>query len=259
MPPKKGGKKGGKKKGDDTEPPHDASWERAVESGKWEKPATDLPDANTWPTWGALRERVLVSCKEINVLNTASLRDAFCNEIVKLSPPELTSIDFSGSTNLRNFVMSPITSCPKLDILNLSSCSSLEYVMVQSDSLSTLVIENCEKLNKVLIHCPKLKEIAITGNTNLETIMLWSEDLMALDLTGCTNIYNLKLQCPALTEQKCPPLKYIEPHIKPSHPPISMMLKETLTVAASEAVEAKEREWKSMKEESVIPAVHRPF
>ena len=24
-----------------------------------------LADANTWPTWGALRERVLISCKEV--------------------------------------------------------------------------------------------------------------------------------------------------------------------------------------------------
>lgn len=38
-------------------PPH-----QAVESGLWEKAVTDLPDANTWPTWGALRERVLTAC-----------------------------------------------------------------------------------------------------------------------------------------------------------------------------------------------------
>lgn len=103
MAPKKkgGGKK--KKKDDGAEPPHDGSWERvrvhrwprghvwarrlpctspppdcflapfrfcnrtrqAVESGTWEKPVTDLPDANTWPTWGALRERVLTACREV--------------------------------------------------------------------------------------------------------------------------------------------------------------------------------------------------
>lgn len=91
MAPKKkgGGKK--KKKDDGAEPPHDACWERvsdrvcmrafahsqgghcvpiyqAVESGVWEKPVTDLPDANTWPTWGALRERVLTACREVREL-----------------------------------------------------------------------------------------------------------------------------------------------------------------------------------------------
>jgi hypothetical protein len=42
-----------------------ACWLQAVESGLWEKPVTDLPDANTWPTWGALRERVLTACREV--------------------------------------------------------------------------------------------------------------------------------------------------------------------------------------------------
>lgn len=66
--------------------------QQTVEQGIWEKPTTDLPDANTWPTWGALRERVLISCSEIKIRNTASLRDAFCNELVKLSPPELVKV-----------------------------------------------------------------------------------------------------------------------------------------------------------------------
>ncbi|GFH25899.1 uncharacterized protein HaLaN_23942, partial [Haematococcus lacustris] len=65
MPPKKKGGAKKKKKDDGAEPPHEPSWERTVETGLWERPATDLPDANMWPTWGALRERVLTACKEV--------------------------------------------------------------------------------------------------------------------------------------------------------------------------------------------------
>lgn len=254
-PKKKGGKK---KKGDDSEPPHDPSWERTVDSGKWERPVTDLPDANTWPTWGALRERVLSACKEVRIIGTGSLRDAFCNEIVKLSPPELSLLEFRGSCNLRNFVVSPMEACPSLSQIDLSECSSLDYVMVQSQTVRTLHLQKCPKLHKALIHCPKLTEIKITDNPELETVMIWSDELTSLDLTGCNNIVTLKLQCPSLVDSKLPPLKLIEQHVKPVHPPISMMLKENYSEAAKVAAEQKE-DTKGLKDDSVIPHVHRPL
>ena len=220
---------------------------------------TDLPDANTFPTWGALRERVLISCKEIKIRNTASLRDAFCNELVKLSPPELVKLDFSGSSNLHNFVVSPATACPKLNEIDLSECSSLEYALIQSQSVQTLTIKGCGSLQKVLIHCPRVTKLVIQNNTKLETIMIWSDDLSELDLSGCTNIYSLQLQCPSLLSQNVPPLKYIEEHIKPVHQPISFVLKEQYAEAQRLANEEKEREWKSEKAESSIAKVHRGF
>jgi hypothetical protein len=38
---------------------------QAVQSGRWERPPDALPDASSWPTWGALRERILTSCKQV--------------------------------------------------------------------------------------------------------------------------------------------------------------------------------------------------
>ncbi len=111
----------------------------------------------------------------------------------------------------------------------------------------------------MLIHCPHLTQLVMTGNPKLETIMIWSDELTSLDLTGCTGIYTLKMECPNVMETKVPPLKVIEQHVKPSHPPISFMLRDNYADAAHLAAEAKEREWKSLKEESGIPPVHRPF
>ncbi|GFR43643.1 hypothetical protein Agub_g4745 [Astrephomene gubernaculifera] len=260
MAPKKkaGGKK--KKKDDGAEPPHDASWERAVESGVWEKPVTDLPDANTWPTWGALRERVLTACREIKVHNTASLRDAFANELVKLSPPELTLVDLRGSSNLRNFVLSPMTTCPKLSDLDLSECSGLEYVLLQSQTLRSVNLRKCGGLTKALIHCPRLNKLGITDCGQLETVMLWTDELTELDLTGCNNLSVVKLQCPNLLDSKIPPLNTPPAHVKPSHPPISLLLKENLTAAAHKAASEKEQ-LSAIKDtsDSMIPHVFRPF
>jgi len=180
---------------------------------------------------------------------------------VKLSPPELASVDVSGSHNLRNVVVSPMASCPSLTELDLSRCGSLDYVMVQSESLKTLRIVGCSELTKVLIHCPALSELALQDNPKLETILLWSDELSALDLSGCTGIVTLKPQCPKLdpASVKHPPFRHIEQHIKPDHPPIAFMLKDTFGEAARAAADAKEREWKNLKEDSVIPPVHRPF
>ena len=69
---------------------------QAVESGIWDRPPTTLPDANTWPTWGALRERVLTATTEINILGSATVRDAFVAEVAKLSPPELSKLVSTG-------------------------------------------------------------------------------------------------------------------------------------------------------------------
>lgn len=92
---------------------------------------------------------------QIKVVNTASLRDAFCNEIVKLSPPELFNIDFRGSSNLRNFVLSPMTACPKLTDVSLDESSTLDYVMIQSQSVKTVHLSKCANLTKVrLLDCP---------------------------------------------------------------------------------------------------------
>ena len=67
-----------------------------MESGIWDRPPTALPDANTWPTWGALRERVLTATTEINILGSATVRDAFVAEVAKLSPPELSKLVSMG-------------------------------------------------------------------------------------------------------------------------------------------------------------------
>lgn len=110
------GKKG--KKDELVEPEHDKTWERvcwtldlgatetapafknnlhcrviqAVQSQQWTLEPTVLPDAYAWPTWGALRERILHACKLIQCEYSATVRDAFAAELVKLSPPRLATL-----------------------------------------------------------------------------------------------------------------------------------------------------------------------
>lgn len=69
--------------------------------------------------------------------------------MVKLSPPLLKTIDFSACHHLHKLVLSPQGACPALESLNLSSCPSLDYVLVQSSSLTQLHLHNCGSLTKV--------------------------------------------------------------------------------------------------------------
>jgi len=145
------GKKG--KNADPQEPPHDPGWERSVENRKWDRPAEALPDASQWPTWGAMRERILTNSVEICVTYTQTLRDAFPAEVVKLSPPSLKKMELRGSSNLSQFVCSPISSCPSLQTVDLSNCVSLQFVLIQSANLEVLNLSRCPALGKALIQC----------------------------------------------------------------------------------------------------------
>lgn len=84
---------------------------------------------------------------QVKITNTASLRDAFCTELVKLSPPELALLDLQQSSNLRNFTLSPATACPQLATLDLSCCKNLTNVLIQSNSIRSMALQ---------VHCAEM-------------------------------------------------------------------------------------------------------
>lgn len=59
----------------------------------------------------------------------------------------------AGCPNLHHLVLSPVTACPKLATLDVSSCDGLRYVLLQSMSLQTIDLSNSPELVKVL-HIP---------------------------------------------------------------------------------------------------------
>jgi len=253
------GKKGKKGKvAEPQEPPHDPGWERSVESGKWERPAEALPDASQWPTWGALRERILTNAKEICVTYTQSLRDAFPAEVVKLSPPLLTKLELRGSSNLTQFVLSPVNSCPKLQALDLHNCQSLKFVLIQSTALEFLNLSRCSSLTKSLVQCKYLRSLNMEGCDSLETLMLWSDALMELDLTTCKELVKLELYCPELYEDNMQLPKIKEPASKeiPKHSAIAELLKENYVERGRKELEVKELERAQSSLNSAIAFTH---
>lgn len=227
---KKGkGKKKSKKDSEPTEPPHDPGWERAVEQGRWDRPIDALPDPNAWPTWGALRERIILSCMTIRVTWSPTVSDSFASEVVKLAPPDLAKISFRGSANLSKFVLSPLTACPLLKEVDLALSPNLEFVLIQSESVENVLLSRCGGVKKLLLHCNNLSSLNIDGCTSIETIMIWSSSLETLDLSGCTNLMQCKIHCPNLKESHIPELK-AKSVVTPQHPPIAKMLAKEMFV-----------------------------
>lgn len=102
----------------------------------------------------------LLSCSapQIRVPAIHSVCDAFAAEVVKLSPPLLKAMDMSACCHLHKLVLSPQGACPALETLNLNSCPSLEYVLVQSSSLIQLNLHNCGSLTKVSSNVTVLRQ-----------------------------------------------------------------------------------------------------
>ena len=71
---------------------HTGSCTQAVTSGVLDFSPADLPDANSWPTHGALRERLLLACRAVELPGCHAARDAFLAELVRLAPPELARL-----------------------------------------------------------------------------------------------------------------------------------------------------------------------
>eukprot|EP00227_Mantoniella_beaufortii_P007460 CAMPEP_0197591762 /NCGR_PEP_ID=MMETSP1326-20131121/13901_1 /TAXON_ID=1155430 /ORGANISM="Genus nov. species nov., Strain RCC2288" /LENGTH=260 /DNA_ID=CAMNT_0043157317 /DNA_START=19 /DNA_END=801 /DNA_ORIENTATION=- len=252
------GKKGKGGSSDPQEPPHDPGWERSVENGKWDRPSEALPDASQWPTWGALRERILTNSVEITVTHTQSLRDAFPAEVVKLSPPNLKKMEFRGSPNLSQFVCSPVASCAALQTVDLSNCVSLQFVLIQSSNLEFLNLSRCPSLGKVLIQCKGLRSLNLEACDGLHTLMLWSDSLMELDLSSCKELRKLELYCPELYEDniQMPKVKPLAPTDDPKHKPIAGLLLENYQEQQRRDADAREVERKQSTTSSVVPFTH---
>ncbi|KAK9865136.1 hypothetical protein WJX84_007349 [Apatococcus fuscideae] len=226
MPPKKEAKAKGDEAEIPLEPDSDPDWQRARDSGTWNKSPDVLPDANIWPPWGVLREQILTGCREILVQDCPAVRDAFVAEIIRLSPPHLERLDLSGSVHVTKLVLSPATCCPKLVSLSLRNCPKLQHVLVQSQNLTSLQLSNCAAINKVLLQCNKLESLAMSGCPGISTLMIWSDSLASLTLPDSKDIKKLALYCPALGETGVPAARVESPPARPSHPPIASLLKD---------------------------------
>ncbi len=142
-------------------------------------------------------------------LTSIDLGDDNIVECFMMSNSAVTSMDFSGNTNLQ------VVSCnysESLAELNLSGCTELTYVSIDGTKVAAVDLSdatklrsftaNDSKLSKIDVsNCPELTELSVT-NTNVtsidvtKNIELWSLDcsntkVSSLDLSNNTELYRL--------------------------------------------------------------------
>ena len=196
---------------------------------------------------------------QISITHTQSLRDAFPAEVVKLSPPKLRQLELRGSNNLKQFVCSPISSCPSLSSVDLSDCDGLDFTLIQSASLEHLNLARCSHLVKALVHCRNLSTLRLDGCEALHTLILWSDSLTDLDLSSCTKLSKLKLYCPKLSKDdlRTPNIDSVSMAVDTHYLPISELLVENfIAVKQSEVTRADSPRHKPVGSEPAISFVH---
>ena len=169
-----------------------------------------------------------------------------------------TLISRRGSANLTQFILSPVSACPKLQMLDLHNCQELKFVLIQSNTLEFLNLSRCTKLNKALIQCKYLRSLNMEGCENLETLMLWSDALMEIDLTTCKELTKLEIYCPELYEDNMQLPKLKDSNIKdlPKHSPIVDLLQENYFERARKDSEQKQLEQEQSSMSSAIAFTH---
>jgi hypothetical protein len=73
-------------------------------------------------------------------------------------------LQLRGCPNLHQVVISPINACPALTTLDLSNCCGLKYVLIQSVSISQIILSNNVELTKV---CSARLRCLMSGNFGL--------------------------------------------------------------------------------------------
>jgi hypothetical protein len=101
----------------------------------------------------------IITSRQISITWSNHLRDAFPTELIKLSPPNLVSLELRGCGGLTRLVLSPASACPKLSSLDLSACGALAHVLLQSASLDTVLLSKCTHLGKALVHAKCLRQV----------------------------------------------------------------------------------------------------
>ena len=120
------------------------------------------------------------------VAGSPQLGDGFVVELVRMSPPNLNTIQLKGSDRLSQFVVTPDSCFPSLKLVDLSSCTGLECVLIQSSSLEVLDLSHCTGLKKVVLQCPNIRSVSLADCTALQTLTIpEGGGKVNLDLANC--------------------------------------------------------------------------
>jgi hypothetical protein len=146
----------------------------------------------------ALEEIQCSSTLGLNYGAYYSLNVSGCTSLITLSSAFnlTTSLNLAGCANLKNLIVNNNTDLTNLD---LSACSSLEYLNCSATDLSALdlsknlALKNLQCSNLNILGYGRLINLDVSRNLNLETLLCTNDRFESLDVSNNTKLK--ELQC----------------------------------------------------------------
>ena len=120
---------------------------------------------------------------------------------------DLTAVDFSPCTKLRNIGAEMFAGCSKLESVDLTGCTELTKIGYNAfkdcSKLESMNFSGCPKLTKIGLSafngCRKLKSVDLTGCVELTSLDLKRTGITSIDLSSCTKLKDIHfLWCESL-------------------------------------------------------------
>ena len=101
---------------------------------------------------------------------------------LKCSSDDIQALDFSGSTKLVQWQLTPSSALKDID---LSEMSNLRSLIIKNINVETISIIGCHKLKDFYIDSDFLKNMDFSSCLEIESISVNSTSLENLNITGC--------------------------------------------------------------------------
>lgn len=112
---------------------------------------------------------------------------------------DLTAVDFSPCTKLRNIGAEIFAGCSKLESVDLTGCTELTKIGYNAfkdcSKLESMNFSGCPKLTKIgdsaFENCVTLKSVDLTGCVELTSLDLRRTGITSIDLSSCTKLKDI--------------------------------------------------------------------
>jgi hypothetical protein len=157
-------------------------------------------------------------------LDHLSLMGCFAlTDLPKFSCPTLKHLNLGFCFRLSTGrIQQAVESLPFLEVLTLIKCTSLEKLVLQSDTLRLLNVNFCSSLHSLKLSCPNLERLDNIACNSLDTLYLdgnnasllelnlsflpvtrlevFASELRQLNLSGCRRLDHCIIHCPNLVK-----------------------------------------------------------
>jgi hypothetical protein len=136
------------------------------------------------------------SLKTLSVTKCSFLRDILLIQVSIGCFQSLAFCDLSSTAVNSECVARIVVSSPRLERLVLLECASIiGSLILQSQSLREINLQQCFNLEDLTCNCPNLSKLNVLGCLNLKKLTINSSCMKCLDISMLSQLHYLKVNC----------------------------------------------------------------